>query len=70
MAPSPNQCRSGNVTKITSGENLQGKLIRPLQHNNRKKQRTLPDNTIHYSTRKFHRSRSYDNTPTPTEQQQ
>jgi len=53
-----------------SGENLNGKLIRALQQNNRNEQRTLPDNTISYSTRQFHRVRSYDNMPTPTDQQQ
>jgi len=55
---------------LMSGENLNGKLICPLQQNNRNKHQTLPDNTIHYSTRQFHRVRSYDNAPTPMEQQQ
>ena len=50
--------------------NFNGKLIRPLQRNNRNKQRSLTDNTDHNSTRQLYRARSYDNTPTPTEQQQ
>jgi len=31
--------------------NPEGKLIRPLQHNNRNKQRSLPDSTVHSPTR-------------------
>ena len=49
---------------------LKGSLFVHYNKNKRNKQRTLPDNTIHYSTRQFHTARSYDNTPTPTEQQQ
>jgi hypothetical protein len=46
------------------------KLTRPLQHNSRNKQRSLPDNTVRSSTKQFRRVRSYDNTPIPTEQKQ
>jgi len=35
----------------TSEDKTNGKLIRPLQHNNRNKQHSLADNTVHNSTR-------------------
>ena len=54
---------------LTSRDKPWQKAYSSLQHTEKNKQRTISDKTVQNFTRHSHRVRSYDNMPTPTEQQ-